>query len=314
MKTSPKDFFLNLGIIVTLYVWVVSVLNLIFSIINSAFPLTDYYNSNYGYYSSSPISWPVATLIIVFPIFILLSWLLEKDFRLEPEKRNLNVRRWLSYITLSLTGIAIVIDLVILLYSFLSGEILTISFVLKVVSVAVVSSVVFFYYISDIRGKLTSFGRNIYAWVSGLFILAMIISGFVVIGSPYKQRAIRVDSQRVVDLQNIQWQIVNYWQSKNILLSELTQLQDSISGFRVPTDPSGNYYEYRVLGDLSFELCANFDLPSGSSGYAPENRSVSTKLSVASPGLLKSWDSWNHDAGRSCFERNIDPDLYPPNL
>jgi hypothetical protein len=89
-KTSAKDFFINLGAIVALAFFVGNLINLLFTIINKAFPLTTGFNYN----GSSSISFPVAALIIFFPVYILLMWLLEKDYVLEPEKRNVGIRKW----------------------------------------------------------------------------------------------------------------------------------------------------------------------------------------------------------------------------
>lgn len=99
-KTTPKDFFLHLGMIVALYVVVGNFINLAFKVINKAFPEVDY-----AYFSSSDISLPVATLIIIFPIFTLISWLIYKTYRQIPEKKNLWVRRWLTYVTLFFAGV-----------------------------------------------------------------------------------------------------------------------------------------------------------------------------------------------------------------
>jgi len=63
-KTSgAKDFFINLGAIVALYTMVVSLVNLLFTIIDISYPkIVDGYN----YMGSQSISWPVATLVIFF--------------------------------------------------------------------------------------------------------------------------------------------------------------------------------------------------------------------------------------------------------
>src|SRR5438128_2154359 len=107
-KASAKDFVINLGAIVALYTVSISLLDLLFTVINSAFPET---TGNYYYGYSASISWPVATLIIFFPVFVLLMWLMEKSYLAEPEKRNLGVKRWLTYITLFIAGLAMAIDL-----------------------------------------------------------------------------------------------------------------------------------------------------------------------------------------------------------
>ena len=303
MKTTPKDFFLNLGVIVALYISAVSVINLAFNIINTAFPPLDY--GTYGYYGSASISWPVATLIIVFPIFILLFWLLERDYKMMPEKRGLGVRKWLSFITLFLAGIAIASDLIYLLYTFLAGEIVTTGFLLKVLSVLIVAAAIFSYYIIDLREKITSSGRKIYAIVSLVVVVGLIITGFAIVGSPFTQRALRQDNQRISDLQTIQYQIVNFWQQKNQTLpATLADLEYPISGFINPADPeTGAPYEYKSLGGRKFELCATFTLSSKSSNN--EARPLKAY------GVLES-ENWQHAVGRTCFELTIDPEFSRP--
>ncbi len=80
-----KDVFINLGAIIALYTLVISLINLLFTVINTAYPQI---TNGYSYMGSSSISWPVATLIIFFPIFILLMWLQEKEYAVSPEKQN----------------------------------------------------------------------------------------------------------------------------------------------------------------------------------------------------------------------------------
>ena len=212
-KTSAKDFFLNLGAIVALYTTVVSLLNLLFTVINTAYPqITAYY-----YYNSQSISMPVATLIIFFPIFILLMWLLEKSYTAEPEKKHLSIRKWLTYITLFVAGLTLAGDLVTVLYYFIDGQELTTGFILKVLSVFVVILAVFLYYISDIRNKLTKSSQKVWLIISAVIILASIVWGFAVLGSPYTQRLVKYDSQKISDLQNLQYQVISYWQTNGAI-------------------------------------------------------------------------------------------------
>ena len=107
------------------------------------------------------------------------------------------------------------------------------------------------------------------------------------------------------DLQTVQWQIVNYWQSKEKLPPTLAELEDSISGFVVPTDKeTGAVYEYHVTGALVFELCATFSRDSR--GTSKDFMAVPSVY----PGI--EGENWQHKQGRQCFERTIDPDRYPP--
>ena len=77
---TAKDFFMQLGAIVTFYASAIALITLLFEVINFAYPkVTNYYQ----YYSPS-ISFQVATLIVAFPLFLLLSWLLQKSYASQP--------------------------------------------------------------------------------------------------------------------------------------------------------------------------------------------------------------------------------------
>lgn len=296
-KTSAKDFFLNLGAIVALYTTVVSLLRLLFTVINNAYP-----QINYGYFGSQSISMPVATLIIFFPIYILLMWLLERTYRTEPEKKHLGVRRWLTYITLFVAGLTLAGDLVTVLYYFLDGQELTTGFLLKVLSLFIVILMVFLYYISDVRNRLTSMHKKVWLIISLVLVLGSIIWGFAVLGSPRTQQLIKYDQQKVTDLQNINGQIQYYYQTKNILPTKLSDLANSNTYYTVPTDSqSQNSYEYTKTGNVSYEICATFNKESASQkgGY------------LAQPVYGGSGPTyWNHPAGGYCFAQTINPNLY----
>ncbi len=149
-KVRPKDVFLHLLAILTLYGSATAFLVIIFQYINIYFP--DPITSGYYYLETarSAIRWSISVLIIVFPVYLLTSWFLNKNYSIEPEKRNLRVRKWLIYFTIFVAALIIIGDLVTLIYNLLGGE-LTTRFLLKVAAVFFVSASVFFYYFSDLR-------------------------------------------------------------------------------------------------------------------------------------------------------------------
>ena len=143
-------------------------------------------------------------------------------------------------------------------------------------------------------------------------VLAAIVTGFFIAGSPATERLRRFDSQRLSDLQTLQWEIINFWQNKGRLPNELAELNDDLRGFRVPADPvpgtaeKAREYGYHVKGALSFALCADFALPS-SEGVEL------LKPAASRPAPLYYGEvnqNWQHPAGQHCFDRSIDPDLY----
>jgi len=295
-KTSAKDFFLHLGSIVALYVVAGNFINLLFRIINKAYP--EMLTNGYYWSGGSEISFPVATLIIVFPIFVLLTWFVNKTYMQDESKRHLSIRKWLTYITLFVAGVMLAGDLVMVLYKFLDGQDLTAAFLLKALVVLLVSGVVFGFYLQDIRERITAKSRKVWAIVVALIIILSIVLGFSVLGSPQTQRLLRHDNQKIMDLQNLQWQVINYWQVNGSI---------PVSMPSIPLDPQiGDPYEYKKTSNLTFELCANFNV---ASRVDSKGRMISE--SPYWPNDMLKNENWDHSAGRQCFERTIDPVMYP---
>ena len=293
-KTTAKDFFLHLGMLISLYAGVGFVLNLLFSIINTAYPaVTDYY------YSYSNISFPVAALIILTPVFLILSSLIAKEEAVDGTKKEIWIKRWSVFLTLFLTGAVTVGDLIAVLYVFLDGQDLTTAFLLKVLAVFIVSGAVFGYFYQNLRGALDTQKRLMWRIVAVILVAVPIILGFVVIGSPKTQRYSRIDERKVQDLQSIQSEIIAYFQNKGTVPAELAELETSSLYFAVPLDAeTGAQYSYTMIAKNSFSLCADFHLDS-----------KSTRTSYPVYGGIDS--NWDHQSGNVCFTRTIDPERYP---
>lgn len=150
--TSPKNVFLHLLAIITLYASAGSFIALLFQYINILFPdsliAVDAYYYLQGAYAT--IRWSIASLIIVFPVYIWVTWFLQKEMKHNPEKANLKIRKWLVYFTLFLAALTIIGDLVTLVFNLLGGEI-TLHFILKVIVVLFTAGTIFVYYLWDLR-------------------------------------------------------------------------------------------------------------------------------------------------------------------
>lgn len=304
-KTSPKDFFLYFGAIVTLYISVISVLTLLFEVINQLFPKPFEYVDPYA----GGVSLAIAMLIVAFPLYLFFMRITAHGESEFPEKRELSIRKWLTYLTLFVAGAAIAIDLIVLLQTFFAGEEITLAFGLKVISIILVLAAVFGYYLYDLR-HLPSESidlRKRFAYGSSTFVVLAIVVGFFVMGSPYTQKEKRFDAERVSNLQEIQNQIITYWQAKQKLPAVLNDLNDPLSGFVLPVDPTTQVpYEYVTSGKFSFQLCAVFSRETPTNVTADE---FSRPVSVYKDPMN---ENWQHGAGRVCFDRTLDPDRYPP--
>mgnify|MGYP001589652765 FL=1 len=143
-------------------------------------------------------------------------------------------------------------------------------------------------------------------YAAGVLVLLSIIAGFFIMGSPSQVRLYRFDDQKVSDLQNIQWQIVNFWQQKERLPKSLDELEDPISGFIVPKDQqTGSSYVFTLGEGMAFNLCATFNAES-------QGPAKQTAYYESYPVGDVSNENWQHGAGEHCFERIIDPERYPP--
>lgn len=318
MKTTPKDFFLHLGATIALYAVVIALLNLAFSIINYAFP-----DKLAGYYYAGSMVWPISLLIIVTPLFYAIEWLIKKDFTLVPEKKDMWIWKWRIYLTLFLTGVTIIGDLIALINTYLNGEI-TMRFVFKILIVLLVAGAVFKYYFFSINEnmKWAKIAKKANAWFGIIIVVVAIIGGFIIVGSPAKQRDLRFDDQRINDLSNIQWQVLNHWQQKGKLPLALSDMTDSLSGYKIPVDPQTDVeYGYRVINaatstattTVSFELCADFardTVDAKNRGAFGGGIGYSTR-DMAYPSYGGVDDNWEHKAGNACFLRTIDSEKYP---
>jgi len=306
-KVTPKDFFLWIAAMVALYVSVFAFINLLFDYINYAFP--DILNGYLDPYSSS-MRFEIASIIVLFPVFLVLMRLIRNDIAANPVKKDLWVRRWVLFITVFVAGATVIGDLITLINYFLGGEVTT-RFILKVVVVLLVSGGAFLHFLADIRGYWVQYpGRaRTLGYAVGVLVLAAIVSGFFIMGSPNDIRMYRFDDRKVGDLTNIQYQIVTYWQQKEKLPAKLEDLADPISGMNVPVDPqTSEPYKYVVKGTMSFDLCANFNAVN-------QPNSLRNQYPVAKtiyPDGLVMEDSWQHGVGEVCFNRTIDPERYPP--
>jgi len=138
--------------------------------------------------------------------------------------------------------------------------------------------------------------------------IAIAVSLYV-IGSPQTARLRRFDDLRTQNLQFIQDQVFSYWQYKKTVPATLADLVDDIHGVTVPSDPeTGMAYSYEKKGSEQFTLCANFSLPTKDAVFPDTTKPVYPSPYYYGPYLGN--QSWEHAAGRTCFDRTIDKDRY----
>ena len=121
-------------------------------------------------------------------------------------------------------------------------------------------------------------------------VVAAVVAGLYVLGTPSEERVFRLDERRVRDLSALAGAVDVYWTRYQRLPDSLDDLRNQMGATVSPDAGSGSAYEYRVLdGGMAYELCATFERASGGEGRA------------GSDGF------WSHRAGRQCFRRDAPP-------
>ncbi len=291
--SNSRDFFLYLLMLITLVMATTSLLNTVFEFVNRLIP--DAIHGNTGV-SLSTIRDSLSVLIVSFPIFMGLAWFLRKDVVANPEKKELGVRKFALYFTIFVSAIVLMIDVIVLFNNFFDGE-LTANIFTKIAMVLVVMGGVMAYFFREVKREITSRPSRVLAWSVSAAVLAVVVLSFVIFGSPFKQRQLRIDTERIGSLSWIQQEVINYWTNSKKLPTELAQLENDITGFRVPRDNVTNLpFEYRKIDEKSFELCGVFDLPSeGLDVYSVPYYAV----------YPQGENYWKHEAGRQCFTRKV---------
>lgn len=295
---TAKHFVIQLGSLVSLYLSLSFLLALIFGIVNLSFP-----DAADGIWqiesSSSQVRLGIAMTIVFFPTYLLLTRSVNTARRSDPSGNYLGLTKWLIYLSLLIGGAALLIDLVVVINTFLEGEI-TQRFILKALAVLVVVGAAFYYYLLDARGHWLKHEREsiFLGLATGLVVLIAIIVGFFTIQTPAETREVKLDEAQVSDLQNIQWQIQDYLALNNSLPQDLEQLVS----IKIPEASEGRSpYRYEIT-DSGFKLCATFSA-------ASKDTSVYYGQTIATPSndvsVIINPDNWQHGEGEWCFERKV---------
>lgn len=145
--TSAREAFLYLVLFFSLYNVAFNLAKLGFHIIDRLLP--DPANPISSNWRDS-VRFSVSSLLVAFPVFTWLSVLTSRAMRRDPAKRASRIRKWLTYLTLFVAVVALICDVITLVYNVLGGEATT-RFVLKILVVAAIAATILGYYLWDLR-------------------------------------------------------------------------------------------------------------------------------------------------------------------
>lgn len=331
-KTKALDVFMYLGVGITLVVSVTNLLQIIFTAIDRKF--TDVLSQvNYVDVYSSDVRFAIASLIVMYPLYVIISWYIAKDISKFLYKRDLPIRKVMVYTTIFITISTLIGTLVSIIYTYLGGE-LSVRFAYKALAVFVVALGIFGYYFYSIHRNYAE-KTIVPALATGIATVAVVLAlvwSISIIGTPAEMRAKRIDSTRLSDISRIQQEILNHFQNAEKLPVTLDELNDAFQGYLVPVDPvTKTAYTYTVtqqpvlkmnyttqekelVTPAVFTLCATFDTVReydargqvyGKGGGMDAFYSVSNYYYDGDQSPF-----WNHGKGETCFKRIISADMY----
>ena len=150
-------------------------------------------------------------------------------------------------------------------------------------------------------------GVHIFIAIVCLAVLASVVAGFIVVGSPKEQRAKNLDAQRINDLQQITYAVDAFYnQTGNQRLpSSLDELRRAQNVYvNSIFDPgTAAQYEYAVVDALDYQLCANFDTVASTALTAASQRGIEQQ----EPYAVSTF--WDHPAGRQCYTLKVNANL-----
>lgn len=263
---AAKDAFLYLLAFITLGVWAIQLGALLFTAIDRTFPNPALAYAN-ATLATRDLADELASIIVGFPLFLLVTSGIVRGVRRQPERLESSVRKWLTYIALVITASTMIGDVVTFLAYFLRGDLDT-RFVLKVVTVLVIAGGVFAYYLDSLRRDGISTARNRSFALAALAIVGFgIVVGFVQIGSPTVQRLASEDARRLFDLSSLAQSLHNRWLARGqedfVLPTMIQDLQKTgLAGASIVDPVNGRPYGYAPLQGTAYRLCAEFSRPS----------------------------------------------------
>ncbi len=311
--SAAKDFFAYLLLFVLLYTWVTSLGRLLFGFINVAFPLAvpglpD--RSVMFEQESRVLKLQLSILLVSFPVFLLLSRWINGELKRGVMRWESRMRKWLTYLTLFVAAVTVIIDVATLLYYFVSGD-FSARFFLKCLVVLLLGGGAFHYYLRDARDPQANTqmcALPFAKWLSAAIVLALVTTFFIA-DPPWVERAKRFDRQRINDLGSMTYAVQNFYEQRGTLPQQLNELRGQglyVSSFLDPQN--GAAYEYIVKGATDYELCAVFAREGSDEehpGVYPQKPLPLDSLELTLPYADRMAPQFLHGVGRTCFERKV---------
>jgi len=286
---SPREAFLYLLLFVALYLVAFNVGSILFAWVERLWPDPAMASEEAWDQTRDWVRFALASVLVAFPVYLYTSRITGRAVAADPEKRNSGVRRWLTYLTLFNAACVLIGDFIAVLQGLLKGE-LTARFLSKAAIVAAIGAWLFTHYMGGLRRDEAdaprAAGPSWAARGAAAFVLATIVLGMWIAGSPAGARKQALDQRRVLELSNLSNAIDEEYRGYGRFPRTLDALARGRprSGLSFVDPVTRSPYDYQVLDSVRYVLCATFDAPDSVGPYGAQVDPF-----------------WRHGAGNTCF-------------
>ena len=265
---------------------------IIFQIINKN--IVDIFNQYQGRFSPEQLKFAISAIIISTPIYYITMRQIYKNLFSGSLSQDSGIRKWLTYFILLVTSVIMLGWLIGVVNNFLDGE-LTAKIILKAITAIAISAGIFCFYLYDIKREKVQGEKDkvikIYFYASLVVVIAVFVASLFIVESPTETRSRKIDENILENFSSIESAVNEYYNINEKLPKSLEVVRED---YRYITeedilDPiTKEKYEYKIIDDKSFELCANFR----TSNKDNEDNRHKDYLE----------EQWPHDAGDQCLK------------
>jgi len=294
-NNSPKYAFLYMLSLISLMFTGFSVGMIAFQIINRYIP--DALNQYRSSFDAELLRFALSALIVAAPVFLIVNYFIYKGLHKGNLTKDAGIRKWLTYFILLVSSVVILGWFIGLVNVYLGGEI-TIKFFLKALVSIFISALAFSFYLHDIRREIAVGVKDktikAYFYITLIIVLASLSCALIFGENPTQARNIKLDNAVLNNFESINNAINQYYIENEKLPENLAILEDRtgfIRGSMLIDPESGEKYQYEVLNENKYELCANF------------------RTSNLEDNNLRNnfyGEVWPHEKGYDCIEKNIE--------
>lgn len=289
---GPKYSFYYLLSLVALIFTAISAGLILFGIIDETV-LDAWAQSTYRNFDNQ-YKFAISALLIAAPTYYVSVYFINKGLKTKELSLDSALRRWLTYLIVFVSALIILGVFIGIVNNFLSGA-LTLPFLLKLLSVLLISGAILSYYFWDIKRHSfvpkTLFER-LFAIISIVVLSAIFIAAWFFVDLPKDARAKRLDDNLMNNIYQLESAVNNYYSLYERLPENLEEMQSDpavyLDSNYLFDAENGKAIEYRREGDKAFLFCADFR-------RASENNNR--------PGFGRGDKS--HEAGYDCIEGQL---------